>query len=255
MWANHNANNVWNINLSDDFHDTVIWEGAVNEKAFYTVCDRVIEKYFCKPNYYKIDGCPVFMIYDVKNLIKGLGGVENTKRAIEVFRTKTKNAGFKNLHLQLTVWGENSVNLSGVDSNMKGSTKDVVNLLGFDSVSHYQFVHFTNIDRDYLDILTDVEKEWKRIENEYTVPYFPHVSCGWDNNPRFKKFREGIVKNNTPENFKKGVEMAKKYVDEHPNQPPLITINSWNEWTETSYLQPDNLNGYGYLQAIKEVLK
>ena len=35
----------------------------------------------------------------------------------------------------------------------------------------------------------------------------------------------------------------------------LVTINSWNEWTETSYLQPDNLYGYGYLEAVKEVFK
>ena len=34
---------------------------------------------------------------------------------------------------------------------------------------------------------------------------------------------------------------------------PFITVNSWNEWTETSYLQPDDLYGYAYLEAIKEV--
>ena len=34
---------------------------------------------------------------------------------------------------------------------------------------------------------------------------------------------------------------------------PLITVNSWNEWTETSYLHPDDLYGYGYLEAIKSV--
>lgn len=40
----------------------------------------------------------------------------------------------------------------------------------------------------------------------------------------------------------------------HPNlKVPLITVNSWNEWTETSYLQPDNVYGYGYLEAIKRV--
>jgi hypothetical protein len=47
--------------------------------------------------------------------------------------------------------------------------------------------------------------------------------------------------------------MAKSYADSHPHQVPLITINSWNEWTETSYLQPDNLYGYGYLDAVREV--
>ena len=42
-------------------------------------------------------------------------------------------------------------------------------------------------------------------------------------------------------------------MDLHPGQAPLITINSWNEWTETSYLEPCDLYGYGYLDAIKNV--
>lgn len=254
MWANHDANHYWNIDLSDDYGSTVIWEGAVARSGFETVVNRVIERYFKQPNYYRINGCPVFMIYDVKNLIKGLGGVKETADAIAYFRERTREAGFPDLHLQITIWGERSVNLSGFDSNRKGSTKDVVSLLGADSVSHYQFVHFTDVDRDYLDILADVCKEWERIDEEYTVPYFPHVSCGWDNNPRFRRFKEKVVKNNTPENVQKAFAYAKEYVDTHPSLPaPLITVNSWNEWTETSYLQPDDLYGYGYLEAVRKV--
>ena len=32
-------------------------------------------------------------------------------------------------------------------------------------------------------------------------------------------------------------------------------VNSWNERTETSYLLPCNVFGYGYLEAVKEVFK
>ena len=85
------------------------------------------------------------------------------------------------------------------------------------------------------------------------IPYFAHVSCGWDNNPRFKNFRPGIVKNNTPENVEQGFRMAKAYLEGHPDRHPLVTVNSWNEWTETSYLEPDTMYGYGYLEAIRNV--
>ena len=252
MWANHDANYTWDLRNSDSVNE-VIWQGSCDRRDFDTVCDRVIGQYFMRLNYYKIDGCPVFMIYDIDNLVKGLGGIENTKIALESFRSKVKAAGFPDLHLQLTSWGEHYHNMTGVDGEKHLVTREVVDTLGFDSISNYQFVHFANIDRDYADILPDVKREWERMDREYSVPYFPHVSVGWDNNPRFKGFRGGIVKNNTPEEVKKGFEMAKEYIDSHPDRAPLVTVNSWNEWTETSYLLPDDLYGFGYLEAIREV--
>lgn len=254
MWANHDANNLWNIDLSDDYGDVVNWTGKVDLERYKTVVNRVIEKYFSQPSYYKIDGKPVFMIYDFYNLVDGLGGADATKEALEYFREQTVKAGFPGLHLQLAAWGKNNLNYSGVDSNGASQNCDFEGL-GFDSITNYQFVHFTDPDRDYLEILEDVKKEYERIDKEYNTTYFPHVSVGWDNNPRYKRFRGGIVKNNTPENFEKALQLAKEYVDTHKLPVPLITINSWNEWTETSYLEPDDLYGYGYLEAIKKVFR
>ena len=91
------------------------------------------------------------------------------------------------------------------------------------------------------------------MDAEYDRPYFPHVSVGWDNNPRYKRFKPGVTTENTPENFEAGLRMAKAYADTHDLPAKLITVNSWNEWTETSYLEPDDLYGYGYLEAIRKV--
>jgi hypothetical protein len=38
-----------------------------------------------------------------------------------------------------------------------------------------------------------------------------------------------------------------------PDGPRIVTINSWNEWTEGSHLEPDTTTTLKYLEAIKEV--
>lgn len=250
MWANHDAVFLWDKRISDK--QGVIWQGAQPIDEFRVICRMIIDKYFTRPNYYRINGCPVFMIYDVMNLMRGLGGVEKTKAALEEFRAMVKEAGFPDLHLQLTIWSEGAVDVSGVDSGRSGSTRDIVPALGFDSITHYQFVHFVNCNRPYPDVLPDVAREWDRIRSEYSVPYYPHVTIGWDNNPRYNKLVYPIMTDNTPENFRTGLRMAKEYSDKY-NDVPLITINSWNEWAEMSYLEPDDVYGYGYLEAVRDV--
>jgi hypothetical protein len=253
MWANHDANSLWDTRLSHLSDATVIWSGAADRTQFENIANRVIEKYFKLPNYYTIDGKSVFMIYDLRNLVKGLGGAAATQDALAWFKNQVVKAGLPGLHLQLTYWNRNALNLTTVDRGRSESSVDILKQLPFDSLTHYQFCHFANIDRDYNDVMKDVVEEWSQIERDHAMPYFPHISVGWDANPRFKEFRPGIIRNNTPENVRLALEKARAYVDAHPSQPPLITINSWNEWTETSYLQPDNLYGYGYLDAIKSV--
>lgn len=252
MWANHDVNNTWDIRLSHE-DGNLIWGGAVDRKEFEIIAHRLIEKYFKHPSYYKIDEKPVFMIYDTQNLIKGMGSVDAVRNAFEWFREQCIKAGLAGLHLQIVRYGEMNFNISGVDSGATATTTELIKLLGYDSITNYQFVHFTKMDRDYNEIIADVLKEWELIENNNEVPYFPHISVGWDNNPRFKEASHYLVTNNTPENFEKALLKAKSYADKHPNQPPLITINSWNEWTETSYLEPDDLYGYGYLKSVKKV--
>jgi hypothetical protein len=192
------------------------------------------------------------MIYDLNKLIQGLGGIEETKDALEWFRKETLKAGFPGLDLQLTL-RRSGRNVTGTDGDNLGSQAEVIKQLGFDGVTHYQFVHFVNIDRDYNEIMEDVVEEWNSLGDTYQIPYYAHVSVGWDNNPRFEMFRPGVVKNNTPENFEKALRQAREFADARPGQAPLITINSWNEWTETSYLMPCTMYGYRYLEAVKKV--
>ena len=251
MWANHDWSDFVDTRMEKLKGDNYVWQGSLDRQEFERICKRNIEMFFKLPNYYKIDGKPVFMIYDVPNLIKGLGGIEQTKDALRWFTEETKRAGFPGLDIQLPMWASN-LNYSGLDGKQTDMpANEFVTNLGFTSSTHYQYCHYLNVDDDYVNIQQQAKKEWDRIANEFTIPYYAHVSIGWDNSPRTAK--SAVTKNNTPENFQKALEDAKAFVDSHPKLHPLITINSWNEWTETSYLQPDDVNGYGYLEAVKKV--
>ena len=253
MWANHNVENYWDTRISKYGGENIIWRGGVDRDEFEKICKRNIEMFFKQPNYYKIDGKPVFMIYEVTTFIEGIGGVDAAIDALKWFRKEVKKAGFPDLELQFTMWNS-QFNYSGVDA-AKASTASprdaFIRRLGFNSMSHYQFCHFANVDQDYEKVLEEVYPEWDRLEKEFTIPYYPHISIGWDNSPRTGE--SAVTRENTPERFEGALRKAKAWVDARPKLHPLITINSWNEWTETSYLEPDDLYGYGYLEAVKKV--
>lgn len=227
MWANHDAMQLWDKRNSHD-QSTVVWQGSVDIDEFKRLAKRNIERYFVLPNYYRIDGKPVFMIYDVPNFVKGLGGAEHARNALDWFREEAVRAGLPGLHLQFAMWNEKTTNISGVDGGKDLPASAFSSALGFDSATHYQFVHFTDVGRPYPEILKDVKAEWEKLETQFAFPYFPHVSVGWDNNPRYIGYHGPEMSETGPENIEQVLRMAKEYADAHPGQPPLVTINSWN---------------------------
>ena len=251
MWANHDANTLWDRRTSDK--GTTIWEGKVNEEQFHVIGRRWIKQYFHLPCYYRIDGKPVVSIYDVANFINGLGGAKQAREALKWLDEEAKKAGLLGVHVQMVTWGGQKMNVSGVDGSVMEMTHmEAMKELEFDSCTHYQYVHFTDVKRDYAKLMPDVKKEWELTGEATDKEYYPHVSVGWDNNPRYFGYRDNVMTGNSPEVFEQALREAKAYADAH-NHVPLITINSWNEWTETSYLEPDTVYGYGYLRAVKRV--
>ena len=86
--------------------------------------------------------------------------------------------------------------------------------------------------------------------------FFPNITCGWDTNSRFPPDQKrAIIHQANPQDFERFAravrDWAKTGIPE--GYPRLIIINSWNEWTEGSYLEPDARFGFGYLEAVKRV--
>ncbi|MDR1098014.1 MAG: glycoside hydrolase family 99-like domain-containing protein, partial [Tannerella sp.] len=248
MWANHDVKyNYWNVHRYKD-NTNILWNAKVDWKNYKIIVDRVINQYFKRPNYFKINGEPVFSIFSVDKLLECFdGSVEETRRALDYFRAEVKKAGFPGLHIQ---WNQGGGSLMSQEAAGRFSGR--VDAMGFNSVAMY---NMGGMKEDYVAYGTNSVNIRTQMDSILNIPLFPCVSVGWDDTPRFpaKGIHDVVHYHNTPESFATLLSKAKQYADSHPEQPSLITINAWNEWVEGSYLLPDMLNGFGYLEAVKSV--
>lgn len=252
MWANHTANSYWDRHNPDK--SQVYWRGETSRESFDGFTDHLIRDYFKRPNYYTIDGKPVFAIYELSTFIRGMGGIEQAKDALDALRKKCVDAGLPGLHIQAILWNALPKTLSGVPGDDNDTQDNTVKYLGLESLTNYQWCHFVPL-KEYQEWGEEAVAKYDEFDRDFTVPYFPHVSVDWDNNPRFPGPATKAVTGVTPEKFEGFLRKAKAYVDAHPDQAPLVTINAWNEWSEGSYLEPDEDYGYGFLEAVKRVFR
>ncbi|MBR1544290.1 MAG: glycoside hydrolase family 99-like domain-containing protein, partial [Muribaculaceae bacterium] len=209
----------------------------------------LINRYFKRRNYVKIDGCPVFGIFDMNQFVRSFGTIDEAAKAMEYFRSEVKKAGFKGLHIQ-----QNKGGVGSMPEDFVKAQQELIDKLGINSHAFYNMGGFSTDYLAYGAMGIDIRDQW---EKAFSIPIFPTVSIGWDDSPRFPAKGENDIThfNQTPRAFESFLEEAKQYVDKHPQQPPFIMINAWNEWIEGCYLLPDRYYGYGYLEAVRHVFR
>jgi hypothetical protein len=262
MWANHD----W-----VDIHPAkrgvpapLLYPGAITRETFEKMTDYIVSRYFQHPSYWSIDGCPYFSVYELYRLVEGLGGVDKTREALQSFRRKTRAAGFRDLHLNAVVWG---VKILPGEKSLDNPAA-IVKALGVDSVTSYVWIHHVPLDQfpetPYRAVAAAARKHWTAAAGQYGVPYHPNVTMGWDSSPRTAQSDRftnsgypymAAMSGNTPAAFGEALAAAKAFLDRDPAQPKILNLNAWNEWTEGSYLEPDTVSGFGYLEAIKRVFR
>ena len=260
MWANHDWWDIHPARLSGP--KNLLYPGAITRATFDTIVDVVIEKYFSHPSYLKIDGCPYFSIYELMTLMQSLGGAQATREALNSFRERTKRAGFPDLHLNAVVWG---VQILPTEQTIQ-NPQQLLEILGFDSIASYVWIHDVALpdfpQTEYSYVAEKAAQKWQSLRREYSLPYHPNVTMGWDSSARTVQSDRyenigypfmPVLENNSPENFKLALQEVKAFLDEREDGPKICSINAWNEWTEGSYLEPDMENEFRYLEAIRDV--
>lgn len=99
-------------------------------------------------------------------------------------------------------------------------------------------------------LILNYDEVWKKILARYSSEKtMPGAFVSWDNTPRMAN-RGIVVLGATPEKFKRYYkkQMKRAKTIYHTD---YIFINAWNEWAEGAHLEPDEKNGYGYLEGLK----
>jgi len=242
----------------------LMWCGGWKPEAF----DYIIGNYFSRPNYLRVDGGLYVSVYEMDKFIEIGGGLEATAEALRAFREKTRKAGLGEIHFAAIEWG------------FRKNIDELVKKLSIDSVTTYAWCHNAlppgELTAAYKDWAKEAMGYWPGFATKFGVPYHPSVSVGWDPSPRCpasmpytiggplmyhrldgtyeilcEPYLSSIAVDNTPDQFRIALLEAKSYADKLKGTK-MVAIYAWNEWTEGSNLEPDDIYGMGYLEAIKE---
>ncbi len=89
------------------------------------------------------------------------------------------------------------------------------------------------------------EDSWENV--------YPTIIPNWDRSPRAGK-KADIYINSNPEVFKKHLNECLDIISKKKPDNKIIFLQSWNEWAEGNYVEPDLLYGNGYLSVLKNSL-
>jgi hypothetical protein len=239
MWANHDWLNLYPAPEIEG-KPALLYPQTYSVADMERLADYLLEHYLHQPNYWRIDGQPVFAIFNVDGnagILKHFG-VEKLRKIFDQIRNRVAKAGLKGLHIQA--------------SHVYNAGQTPLKEAGFDSATRYQTIAGGKPGSTsyYGEGIESSIQMWKTDHQKVGLPYFPDCPIGWDNSPRYAR-RAHIVIHRTPDQFELFLKGAKYFAASTRVNPPVVFLSSWNEWTEDHYLLPDEVYGYSYLEAVR----
>lgn len=102
--------------------------------------------------------------------------------------------------------------------------------------------------------ILDYDDVWRKViqMKPLSTKSIPGAFVRWDNTARYKE-KATIIKGETPEKFKNYLCQQIKHAKQD-YKSDMLFMYAWNEWAEGGFLEPDEINKYAYLEAIKDAL-
>ncbi len=265
-WANHDwTTKTWEKGKGIS-KDTMIFKqeypGDEDYKAHFL---RFLDA-FKDDRYIRVDGKPLFLVFEPFS-------IPDPEHFVNYWNELAQENGLKGFHFVGTTAAPsiNPKNLSSFFDAFEEKV-DATKNIGFDAIRTYnqkyaELMAGGKVKKVVNAILRRVapglviEKyDYKKIvDNIYSDidsrnDVYPQLLAGWDRSPRSGR-RAIIYHGTTPETFKYAVEKVLDRVKDKDPEHRIVFLNSWNEWGEGAYMEPDLKYGKGKLEALREALE
>lgn len=237
VYTNHNHSTGFGITSESDWRRyTDYWIGLMKRRDYLRVSfiGADVEK-------------PLFIIWNPGDFHEQWNSFPGGAKAIlDGFRNKAKTKGL--LGINIAGCWEQTV------------SKQTFALDGYDIITGYNFNGAGDIkagEAGHYDTFTVAHQPIWNSMTTLGKPIIPVITSGWDPRPN-----PGILKvspfypDRSPQKFIHFCQLTKGWVSQHENnivKPKTILIYAWNELGEGGYILPTVGDGFGYLDAVKEV--
>ena len=264
-WANENWSRNWDggnneVIMEQDYGGEEDWE-----KHFCYLLDFIRDE-----RYISFDGKPILVIYKPQ-LMKRLNEM------LDYWQKRAKECGLKGLVFayQYPTWYfmkdydpsrfDYRIGFEPVLSNTFMQRQTRVKIL-LHKIRQFYYKNYKKLFKE-----TVIREKQKDMSKERTLKKFDYDAV-WEKSLNIyhdKKLLNGAFTDwdNTARNVKGALHLGaapdkfERYMTRlicevfQKDKDRVIFVNAWNEWAEGCYLEPDEKNGYGYLEALKKALE
>jgi len=243
-----------------------------NEPGSHSVADQTamvkfwIDNYFCNPEYKKIDGKPVVVIWETANIDRdfiaeaaekgeALKRDEGLKRCIELSNGLARDAGFPGIYWINQFWEKGEIS---ADIWNRYKACGISEMMNYSYSSHGLTTHpeyaspgDTPRHFSFECVIKAIRHFWVDTNFDPELPFIPYIPTGWDVRPRsFQNAR--VCYGRTPELFGEVCRSARRFCEEKGFR--RVLVGPISEWQEGSYIEPNAEYGFSMYDALRDAL-
>lgn len=266
-WANESwSNKSWEAGTRK-LHETILLKQTYSVEDYKRHFNALLPA-FKDRRYITVDGKPLFFIFKPLD-------IPDVKGFMSLWRQMAMENGLNGIYfvgLRQNM-DQNDISISLLkNSNKSGGRKYKQILeLGFDAVNSRGYTRAEYCVRSWRDLLyrwimrrlfgyfVVTKCHQKKINEKLYIPedkwqnVYPTLFPNWDRSPRSGK-KAHIYVGSSPKLFKEQIKQALALLEGRNEEHKILFLQSWNEWAEGNYVEPDLIFGHGYLDALRECL-